>query len=88
MRLLPPYCHRCGGSHNRAVLCKSARTGGIDWVAIMAYQIKPGQEMTLKEIGDLAGCSRERIRQIEFAALKKLAARGMVRDAVTEALTA
>ncbi len=85
MRLLPPYCKRCGTAHAKG--CKGKRHGGIDWPAVMAYQIKPGHEMTLEEIGKIAGCSRERIRQLEFMALRKLSARPMVRAAVREALT-
>lgn len=53
----------------------------------MAYRVKPGHEMTLEEIGEVMGCSRERVRQLEFSALRKLANRALVRHAVTEALT-
>lgn len=80
------YCSRCGAAHVKA--CRPQRLGGADWPAVMAYQVKQGREMTLEEIGEVMGCSREYVRQIEFAALRKLANRGMVRAAVREALTA
>lgn len=82
----PTYCKRCGGAH--AFACEPRRFGAVDWVAVMAYQIRPGTEMSLEQIGEIAGCSRERVRQIEFDALRKLAARPTVRAAVTEALRA
>jgi len=63
------------------------RAGGIDWKAIMAYRVKPGVEMTLEQIGEIGGVSRERIRQVEFDALRKLARRPCVRAAVNEALS-
>ena len=78
------HCRRCGAAHVKA--CKRQRPGAIDWVAVMAYQVKPGREMTLEEIGEVAGCSRERVRQLEFAALRKLSHRLDVRRAVSEAL--
>ncbi len=84
-RGLPRYCKRCGSAHAVGE-CKPKRAGGIDWVAVMAHPIRPGHEMTLEAIAEVAGCSRERVRQIEFAALRKLAGRPMVRRAVQEAL--
>lgn len=81
----PRYCHRCGAAHTQT-LCRRYRTDGIDWEAIMAYQVRPGVEMTLEQVGEVAGVSRERIRQVEFEALRKLSRRPSVRRAVTEAL--
>lgn len=82
-RLRSP-CKRCGGFHEYG--CKRRTPGSIDWAAVMAYRVKSGQEMTLEEIGAVAGCSRERIRQVEFSALRKLAGRPAVKAAVNEAL--
>jgi hypothetical protein len=46
----------------------------------------PGEAMTLEEIGQLLGCTRERVRQIELRALEKAAAylveRGLIVDDV------
>lgn len=39
----------------------------------MRFGIEDGNSMTLDEIGDIMGVTRERIRQIEVKALKKLA---------------
>lgn len=75
------YCPRCGGAKH-ALQCRSVRYGGVDWVALMAYQVRDGHEMTLAEIGEVAGISRERVRQIEFDALRKLAGRPGVRKVV------
>ena len=38
----------------------------------MRFGLDDGQEKTLKEIGDAFNLTRERIRQIEVKALKKL----------------
>ena len=51
------------------------RSGKIDWNAIMAYRVTAGHGMTLKEIAEVAGCTRARIGQVELAALRKLAKR-------------
>jgi DNA-binding XRE family transcriptional regulator len=39
---------------------------------LMRIQQKPGQSFTLQEIADFTGLTRERIRQIEHEALKKI----------------
>jgi DNA-binding MarR family transcriptional regulator len=41
-------------------------------LALMCVEQKPGETFTLEEIGDRMGMTRERIRQIQDAALKKL----------------
>lgn len=81
----PRYCPRCGAAH-ATTLCRRRSDRGIDWEAIMAYQVRAGVEMTLEQVGEVAGVSRERIRQVEFEALRKLKLRPGVRRAVAEAL--
>jgi hypothetical protein len=39
---------------------------------MMRIQQKPGETFTLQEIADRVGVTKERIRQIEFEALKKV----------------
>ena len=41
-------------------------------VISLRFGFATGSEMTLREVGDLMGVTRERIRQIEGKALKKL----------------
>ncbi len=53
----------CLGNHERAVIA-------------MRYGLADGKPMTLEESGKNLGCSRERIRKIELAALKKLREQG------------
>ena len=40
---------------------------------LLAYPIEEGEEMTLEEIAAVAGITRERVRQIEQSAFRKLA---------------
>lgn len=49
-------------------------------VIVMRFGVLTGQEMTLKEIGEHVGLSRERIRQIETMALERL--RRLLKDRV------
>ncbi|MFP6900043.1 MAG: sigma factor-like helix-turn-helix DNA-binding protein [Opitutales bacterium] len=39
-----------------------------DWVALYC----PGRQLTLEELGQIMGVTRERVRQIEVRALRKL----------------
>ena len=39
---------------------------------LMASAAEPGKAYTLQEIADVVGVSRERVRQLEFAALRRL----------------
>lgn len=43
-----------------------------EMVILKLYGLEDGQRKTLQEVGDIYGVSRERIRQIESAALRKL----------------
>ena len=39
---------------------------------LMVSVAEPGRSYTLQEIADVVGVSRERVRQLEFAALRRL----------------
>ena len=41
-------------------------------VVQLRFGIDSGQERTLEEVGRLLGITRERVRQLEFRAIKKL----------------
>ena len=86
MRLVIDYCRLCGGKQHQWACAK--RESGTNWLALMEYKVRDGHEMTLEEIGEIAGVSRERIRQIEFRALRRLQHRPSVRKVVSLELEA
>ena len=43
-----------------------------NWQPLLDFEPEPGRRYKLDEIGDLVGISKERIRQVEAAALRKL----------------
>jgi DNA-directed RNA polymerase sigma subunit (sigma70/sigma32) len=62
---------------------KTAEEEELEWVRQMQLLagVKAHTPMTLEEIGAIMGCTRERIRQIEVKALRKLK-RGLINRGV------
>ena len=69
----PPWTRSSWRSPTRSSsrACSAPGREGADGL-VLRYGLEGQEPMTLKQVGDLIGLSRERVRQIETQALKKL----------------
>lgn len=75
--LIVPRCRRCGQACIAGRRCRSCdaperRTREPSMAEVLAIVAENPNGMTLDEIGQVLGVTRERVRQIEFSALRKL----------------
>lgn len=73
MRFAVPSCSHVGPSRCRTTTCRY-HLANAQGSCVLAHVDRHGP-VTLEAVGELLGCTREWVRQIEVGALRKLAAR-------------